>query len=108
MYTLAVIAMLALATVKLVDFLCDTVPGLANLRSVLTFVCAIGAALALDYSMFSAWGVEISNATMAKVMTGLCIAGTTVMWRAVFSYLTHDRATRDESLGEHTPLRRAA
>ena len=46
MYTFAIVALLGLATVKLVDFLCDTVPGLANLRSILTFVCAIGAALA--------------------------------------------------------------
>ena len=29
-------------------------------------------------------------------------------WRAVFAYLTHDHATRDETLGEHTSLHRAA
>jgi hypothetical protein len=34
------------------------------------------------------------------------LAGVTVPWRAVFGWLTHDRATGDESLGEHTPIMR--
>ena len=42
MYTFAIIALLGLATVKLVDFLCDAVPVLRPLRSLLTFVLAIG------------------------------------------------------------------
>jgi hypothetical protein len=32
----------------------------------------------------------------------------TVPWRALFAYLTHDRATADETLGEHAPRVRAA
>jgi hypothetical protein len=42
-------------------------------------------------------------------MTGFAVAGVTVAWRALFAYLTHDRATLDETLGEnHTQLHRAA
>ena len=84
MYTFAIIALLALATVKLVDVLCDYVAPLQRLRSILTFVGAIGAVWALDFSMF------------------------TVAWRALFAWLTHDKATLDETLGEHTTLHRAA
>ena len=33
----------------------------------------------------------------------------TVPWRAVFGFLTHDRATGDETLGQHSPMiKRAA
>ena len=37
------------------------------------------------------------------------VAGMTVPWRAVFGYLTHDRAASDETLGQHSPMiKRAA
>ena len=58
MYTFAIIALLGLATVKLVDFGCDTVTALRPLRSLLTFVVAIAAVLALDFSMFTGWKLD--------------------------------------------------
>ena len=64
MYDFAVVALLALATLKLVDFLTDAVPQLAKLRSLLTFVIAVGATVLLDYSVFEAWGIDIRNATV--------------------------------------------
>ena len=109
MYDFAVVALLALATLKLVDFLTDAVPQLAKLRSLLRFVIAVGATWLLDYSVFGAWGIEIRNATVRTWATGFIVAGMTVPWRAMFAYLTHDRATSDETLGEHgTPIVRAA
>ena len=63
MYDFAVVALLALATLKLVDFLTDAVPQLARVRSLLTFVIAVGATLLIDYSVFKAWGVPIRDAT---------------------------------------------
>lgn len=108
MYTFAIVALLGLATIKLVDFACETVTGLAPLRSLLTFVVAVVAVLALDFSMFEGWNATIDSRTLGVWITGFGVAGITVAWRAVFSYLTHDRATRDETLGEHTTLRRAA
>jgi len=109
MYDFAVVALLALATLKLVDFLTDAVPQLARIRSLLTFVIAVGGTLLIDYSVFNAWGVAIRNATVGTWVTGFIVAGMTVPWRALFGFLTHDRATSDETLGEHgTPIVRAA
>jgi hypothetical protein len=108
MYDFAIVALLALATLKLVDFLTDAVTQLRPMRSLLTFVIAVGGVLALDYSVFTGWGVEIRNATLGTWITGFVVAGMTVPWRALFAYLTHDRARADETLGEATPKVRAA
>jgi hypothetical protein len=108
MYDFAIVALLALATVKLVDFLCDQVEAIQRLRSLLTFVVAIAAVVALDYSLFAGFGVSIDNETLGTWVTGFIVAGLTVPWRALFAYLTHDRASGDETLGEHTPVARAA
>ena len=108
MYDFAVVALLALATLKLVDFLTDAVAPLRPWRSLLTFALAIGGTVLLDYSVFRAWGVGIRNDTMGTWITGFVVAGMTVPWRALFAYLTHDRANGDETLGEHTPTVRAA
>ena len=108
MYDFAIVALLALATLKLVDFLTDSVPQLRNLRTLLTFVIAIGATVLIDYSVFSGFGITIRNATVGTWVTGFIVAGMTVPWRALFAYLTHDRARADETLGEQTPSVRAA
>jgi hypothetical protein len=92
MYHFAVVALLALATVKLVDFLSDSVGSLHRMRSLLTFV----------------FGIETRNHASGVWMTGFMVAGCTVAWRAMFAWLTHDRAEGDESLGVHGTLRRAA
>ena len=106
MYTFAIVGLLALATVKLVDFLADNIGPARRFRSLLTFVVAIGAVLALDYSMFDAFGADISDRDLGLWMTGFIVAGLTVPWRAVFSYITHDRAMSDETLGHHSPILR--
>ena len=108
MYEFAIVALLALATLKLVDFLTDAVAALRPMRSILTFVVAIAAVLLLDFSVFTGWGVSIRNATLGTWITGFIVAGMTVPWRALFAYLTHDRAAADETLGEATPKVRAA
>jgi hypothetical protein len=108
MYDFAIVALLALGTVKLIDFLTDNVPQLQRWQSLLTFVAAIGVVLALDYSLFESFGAAVRNRTLGVWVTGFLVAGLTVAWRAAFAWLTHDRATRDETLGEHRPLRKAA
>ena len=108
MYTFAIIALLGLGTVKLVDVLCDYVHPLGQLRSLLTFIVAIGGVFALDFSMFDGWNTVVRDRDVGIVVTGLAVAGITVAWRALFAYLTHDRATLDETLGEHAGLHRAA
>ena len=108
MYHFAIVALLALATLKLVDFIADNVSGLERMRSLMTFAGAIGAVWLLDYSMFDGFGVDVRNDATGVWITGFIVAGLTVPWRALFGYLTHDRATVDETLGQHTPIRRAA
>jgi hypothetical protein len=108
MYHFAIVAMLALASVKLVDFLSDNLEALQRFKGLLTFLVGIGAVWALDYSVFDGWGVAVRNRDMGVWMTGFMVAGMTVPWRALFGYLTHDRATKDETLGEHLSIRRAA
>ena len=65
MYTFAIIALLALATVKLVDVLCDYVTPLQRLRSLMTFVAAIGAVWALDFSMFEGFNTAVRDRNVA-------------------------------------------
>ena len=108
MYTFAIVALLALATVKLVDFLTDNLPAIGRYRSLLTFVVAVGAVVWLDYSMFDGWNAAIRDRDLGMWITGFCVAGATVPWRAMFSYITHDRAMSDETLGHHMPIRKVA
>lgn len=109
MYHFAIVALLALAVVKVVDVLTDNVEALERFRSVLTIVLGVGTVLWLDYSLFDGFGVAIDNRDAGLWLTGFMVAGMTVPWRAVFGYLTHDRATGDETLGHRTPMvKRAA
>ena len=108
MYHFAVVALLALSVVKVADFLSDTIEPLQRMRSVLTFLAGFGAVWALDYSLFDGFGIETRSHDSGVWMTGFIVAGMTVAWRAVFAYLTHDRAEGDETLGTHTGLRKAA
>lgn len=108
MYTFAIVALLALATVKLVDFLGDNVPVLHRMRSLMTFIVAMAAVLVLDWSMFDGFQTAIDDRDLGVWITGFAIAGMTSCWRAVFGYLTHDHAIGDETLGHHSPLRKVA
>jgi hypothetical protein len=108
MYDFAIVALLALATVKLVDFLADNLPVVDRMRSLLTFAVAIAAVWVLDYSLFDGFGVDVRNHDTGIWLTGFMVAGLTSPWRAVFGWLTHDRATVDETLGHHQPLRKVA
>jgi hypothetical protein len=100
--------MLALAVVKVVDFLADSVGQLTRMRSVLTFLGGLGAVWALDYSLFDRFDIAVRSHVSGIWMTGFMVCGATVAWRAMFAWLTHDRAEGDETLGVHTGLRRAA
>jgi hypothetical protein len=108
MYDFAIVALLALATVKLVDFLADNLPVADRMRSLLTFVIAIAAVWVLDYSLFDGFGVDVRNQDTGIWLTGFMVAGLTSPWRAIFGWLTHDRATVDETLGHHVPMRKVA
>jgi hypothetical protein len=109
MYHFAIVALLALAVVKVVDVLTDNVEALQPFRSLLTIGFGVGSVLWLDYSLFEGFGVPVDDRTAGLWLTGFIVAGMTVPWRAVFGYLTHDRAAADETLGSRSPMiKRAA
>lgn len=108
MYTFAIVALLALATIKLVDVLDDLLTGFDRFKGLTTVILAIVGVYVLDYSMFGSWGVSVDSEDMAKVLTGLVVAGMTSPWRAAFGYLTSGKAEDDETLHHHEHIRRAA
>lgn len=108
MYAFAIVALLALATVKVVDFICDNLMEIERFRSLLIFVAGIGSVVWLDFSVFAEWDIAVRDATLGVWLTGFIVTGMTVPWRAVFRFVTHDHATGDEALGQHMGLRRVA
>ncbi|GIU85074.1 MAG: hypothetical protein KatS3mg008_1849 [Acidimicrobiales bacterium] len=110
MYAFAIFAMVALAVIKLVDFAVDhlDVKESGFVRSLLTFIVALGGVWIIDFSLFDEWSVAVRTRAIGVWATGLMVAGATVAWRALFGYLTHDRATVDETLGERRELKKVA
>ena len=104
MYHFALVALMALAVLKVVDVLTDNVEALQRFRSLLTIAFGVGIVLWLDYSIFEGWDIAIDDRDTGLWLTGFMVAGMTVPWRAVFGYLTHDRAASDETLGQHSPM----
>lgn len=110
MYTFAVLALLALAVVKLVDVIVDRLPidDRHVMRSILTYALALAAVWLMDFSMFAGFETAVRTEEVGIWLTGFVVAGLTVPWRALFGFLTHDKATVDETLGEHRELRKVA
>jgi len=107
MYQFAIVALLALAVVRVVDFIDGAVPAVAGFRSAFTFLFAIGAVWALDYSLFEGFGIATRSRDLGMILSGFIIAGITVPWRAAFGWMTHDRAAADETLGDTRRMRAA-
>ena len=76
-------------------------------RQGVPFVFGIASVWALDYSLFDGFGIATRNRNMAMLITGFIVAGLTVPWRALFGYMTHDRAASDETLGSSSHMRAA-
>ena len=73
MYHFAVVALLGLAVLKVADLLEDFVPGLARMNALLTYVLAVAAAVALDYSVFRGFHIPVRDAWMGSWFTGFII-----------------------------------
>jgi len=108
MYDFAIVALLGLATWKVVGM----VLGLFNLdltsslKAVFTLGIGIVAALVLDYSVFAGWDVTIRNADTGVVMTGLMVGGLAYVWHHTLGLIeAYGRRNRDEAreLERHTP-----
>ena len=108
MYTFAVILLLGLALFKIVDAFEDLAPGTAKLHGLLTLGLAVLGAFAIDYSMFTAWGVTFRQDWMGTFLTGTAVAGTTSVWRAAFHWLGSSEGEEPEVRHLHRSSVRAA
>jgi hypothetical protein len=87
MYTFAIAALLALAILKVADVLEELVPAVSRVRSLLTFALAVGAAVAIDFSMFADYDIAVREPWMGTWGTGLIIGSLVTAWQALFAYL---------------------
>lgn len=87
MHDFVIVILLGLALFKVVDLLEDVVPALTKFHALVTLVVAVAGAVALDYSIFSSYGIDLRTDDMGVWMTGLMIAGSTSAWRAIFHWL---------------------
>jgi hypothetical protein len=87
MHDFLVTILLGLALFKIVDLLEEVMPGVTRLHNVVTLVLALAGVWYLDYSMFRGFDIALRNADMGVWVTGLFVAGTTSVWRAMFHWL---------------------
>jgi glutamate synthase domain-containing protein 1 len=101
MYHFAVVALFGLAILKLADLLVELVPSLGRTRTLLTFAMAIAATVAVDYSLFAGFGVELREQWMGPLATGTVVGSLAGAWAAVLGWLDTDRTeTTDRRTGQ--------
>ena len=87
MYEFAVVTLFGLVALKVTDLVVELVPGLDRARTLLTFTLAVVAAVALDFSLFTGFGITVREAWMGTVGTGLVIGSLASAWAAVLGWL---------------------
>src|SRR5256885_2466711 len=96
MYDFAIVALLGLATLKVSDLLEELVPSLARFSTLLRLAIGVGAAVAIDFSLFTAFGVSVREQWLGTWATGLMIGSLGTAWRAAFAWLgLSDTSTAD-------------
>jgi hypothetical protein len=109
MYDFAVVALLALATLKVVDFVAEHLGDVVErFRSLLTFVVGIGAVVWLDFSVFAGWNIDIRNKNLGVWLTGAIVVGGTVAWKAILGWLAGVTPSSEESASGGGALSEAA
>ncbi len=86
MYEFAIVVLLGVGTFKLVDMLNEYV-DLSKIHTLFTIALGIAAAWALDFSLFSAWGIDVRSQEMGYVGTGLMIAAAGYATPKVFEHV---------------------
>jgi hypothetical protein len=87
MYDFAIVALLGLVTYGLMYLAEDWVPGLEKVHTFGLFAVGVIIAVALDYSLFSAYGVAVRENWMGSWGTGLMIGGLAHVWPKLFGFL---------------------
>ena len=98
MYTFAIVAMLGLATWKVVGFLLGLVGKEldASIRAFLTLGIGVVAAEILDYNAFAGWHATFRSSWMGPVFTGLVIGAMAYVWHNALGALEgYGRRNRD-------------
>jgi hypothetical protein len=103
MYEFAVVTLLGLVTLKVTDLLVDNAPGLDRIRTVLTFTLAIVFAVALDHSMFEAFGIQVRERWMGVVGTGLVIGSLSSAWAALLGWFGASSIGGTKKAGNERP-----
>jgi len=93
MYEFAIVALLGLVALKVTDMVIENVPGLDRIRTLFTFVFAIVMTIALDHSMFEAYGVTVREAWMGTVGTGFVVGSLASAWAALLGWFGTTSAT---------------
>jgi hypothetical protein len=86
MYEFAVVTLLGLVALKVTDLVIENVPGLDRIRTLFSFTLAVLFAIALDYSVFEGFGVEVREAWMGTIGTGLVIGSLASAWSALLGW----------------------
>ncbi len=87
MYEFAVVALLGLAVLKVVDLVEELAPAIARFRALSTFVLAVVALVAIDYSVFAGFDVVLRESAMGPWITGVIVGSLAFAWQAVLSWL---------------------
>ena len=103
MYEFAVVALLGLAALKVVDLLTELVPGIARVRTLATFVLAVVAVIAIDYSVFSGFGVTVREEWVGTLLTGLIVGSLASAWETVLGWFGAKAAPTVEGKGTGRP-----
>ncbi len=105
MYQFAVVALLGLAVLKVVDLVEELVPGTARFRTLATFVLAVAAVVAIDYSVFAGFDITLRESTMGPWITGVIVGSMASVWHAVLSWLrSPERLTHETTRPERARI----
>jgi len=87
MYEFATIVLLGLGVLGMTNLIVELVPDSARFRTLFTFVLAMAGVVALDYSVLAGFGVEVREAWMGPVATGLMVGSLASVWQAALAWL---------------------
>ena len=103
MYEFAITMLLGLALVTVVNLASEYLPAIGRYRTAVTVLLAVAGAYALDFSLFSGFGVDLREDWMGPVMTGLIVAGSVTVWKAVLGWLGHEDHAHSETTSAQRP-----
>ncbi len=103
MYEFAVVALLGLATLKVVDLLSELMPGVAKVHTLTILLVAVAAVLALDYSVFVGFGIAVRETWIGTVTTGFVVGALAAAWQTVLGYLGTSEGTAGEGSRKSRP-----